>query len=313
MPLGATPWPPFERATVARKDGTAIDVYLIARADKPRPTLVVLPGSHCVPLFMMQGDRRVSPLMFQAELPKASERMNIVLVERPGLKSFGPPPRDRNEIYRCTETKGGLTKASRVEDVVRVLEALRATPWTSTIHVIGHSQGADVAAGVARAVRGQGIASVGLMAGAGITRFFEEITLARTKEGSDGAARVVREMIAVTGPKPPAEYGGTAVIREISYSVDSTPADDLRGLRVPLFVAAGDRDDHVPAAGADAFVAELLRDPEQDIHYLLLPGLDHGFYDEKGADRSGAVLSAYLDWALKGGRGRTVAVGFAGN
>lgn len=309
---GKTPWAPYEHATLQRADRSSIDIYLIRADAKDRPTLVVLQGSHCLPLFLMSDKRRVSPMMFQAELEDVSKRFNVVVIERRGLKSFGPPPASEEEAKRlakCTERHGGVTKASRVDDVTAVVKALAKAPWSGPIHLVGHSEGADVATGVARALKGKGIETLGLMSGAGNTRFYEYLAMARAEAGAPGAAQVITEQIEITGANPPVEYRGAAAARDLTYAIESSPLDDVKGLRVPIFVASGDRDKNSSIAGADVFVTELLRDKKQRLHYLMLPGLDHGYVTADGKDQSGAVLRAYLNWALGKTDARSVAVG----
>ncbi len=310
--LAKTPWPPYEHATVDRKDGSFIDVYIIKSPGENKPTLIVLQGSHCLPLFMMNEKRRVSPLMFQGELERASKQVNIVVIEKRGLKSFGPPPSSEEEAKiwaKCSENNGGVTKDSRVNDVIKVIKALSKTTWSGPIHIVGHSEGADVATGTVRSLNGKMVKSIGLMSGAGNTRFFEYLSMARSEAGAQGAAQVLKEQIEITGPNPPDEYRGASVARDITYAIESSPLDDVKGLRIPIFVASGDRDNHSSIAGAEVFVAEMLRDKKQKIHYLMLPGLDHGYFNADGKDESGPVFSSYLNWMVKGVFERSVAVG----
>jgi hypothetical protein len=111
---------------------------------------------------------------------------------------------------------------------------------------------------------------------------------------------VFDELLQLTSPAPPAAYRGFPVERYQSYAIRSTMLDDLRPLRVPIFVAQGTRDRNTPVAGADLLAVELLRsDPQRAVRYLILPGLDHGFCDGAGSDHQGEVLHAFLDFAAR--------------
>ena len=310
--LEQTPWSPYLLTTVDRNDGSLIDVYIIKSTGENKPTLIGLQGSHCLPLFMMNEKRRVSPLMFQSELERASNQANIIVIEKRGLKSFGPPPsteEEANVLAKCTELHGGVTKDTRVSDVVRVIKALSKTKWSGPIHIVGHSEGADVATGVVRSLNGKIVKSIGLMSGAGNTRFFEYLSIARNQAGALGVAQVLNEQIKITSNNPPVEYRGAPVSRDITYAIDSSPLDDVKGLRIPIFVASVDRDSHSSIAGAEVFVSELLRDKKQKIHYLMLPGLDHGYFTADGKDESGPVFSYYLNWIVNGVFDRSIKVG----
>lgn len=161
--------------------------------------------------------------------------------------------------------------------------------------------------GIARTLGGKGLRSLALMSGAGPTRFFETAQRARAESGSEGAQGVFEREIRLTSAAPPQDLEAA---HETSYALRSSPLDDVRGLDLPLFVAAGDKDEKVPVAAADVFVSELLRQPGQPLHYLLLSGLDHSFVDANGRDRSGELWARYLAWVKSGPpRERTVELG----
>lgn len=271
--------------------------------------MLLLPGSKCLPLFWVLPGRKISPLFLQGAIPKAVEHVNFAAFDRRGLKSFGPPPTSEEEarrLARCSRTRGGVSKDERVENARDVASQLLAQPWVSELWLLGHSEGADVAAGVARQLPGK-VSAVALFAGAGITRFFEQTTAARKMEGSAGAAQVLQGMIAMTGAGPAADHDDD-MVQALTYGVNSTPLDDLRGLDVPVFVAHGDNDEKVPIEAADAFVAELLRERRRALRYVIVPGVDHGFYDNNGVDHAEAVLHEFLTWAGASDKPRTVEV-----
>jgi len=306
--VSPTAWEPFHHYTVARTDGSAIDLF-IATAKKPAPTIVVFGGSKCLPVVMMKQDRTVSALMFFADLAGQSDRINIVVVEKRGLKPFGPPPETGEEAELMMKTafeKGLFLKETRVNDGVAVVEALLASDSFKEIHLVGHSEGADVVSGICRAREGVGIRSAALMAGAGPTRFFEQSCQARSEKGANGVKAVLDELIFLSVP-------GNATTPEnlqaMTYAIVSSPLDDMKGLQIPVFIAHGDADAKTPVAAADVFAAEMLRLPKQPLTYLMLPGLDHGFVDQNGADRSGELLNYYVDWVLSGTFDRSIKIG----
>jgi len=306
--VARTAWEPFHHYTVPRADGSMIDLF-ISTAKKPAPTIVVFGGSKCLPVVMLKKDRTVSALMFFADLAGQSDRVNIVAVEKQGLKSFGPPPGSKEEADRMMRSafeKGLFLKETRVNDGVLVVKALLASDTFKDIHLVGHSEGGDVVSGICRALAGRGIRSAALMAGAGPTRFFETSCQARSEKGAIGVKSVLDQAIFLSVPgnaKAPEE------LQAVTYSLRSSPLDDLKGLNVPLFIAHGDADIKTPVAAADVFAAEMFRLPDQPLTYLMLPGLDHGFVDQKGKDRSGEFLDYYVNWVLGGKYGRSVVIG----
>lgn len=304
----SSPWSGFDHFTVPRADGSNIDLYLAEIKNKRVPTIVLFGGSKALPVVMLRNDRVASSLLFFEHL-NPGDGVNIVVVEKRGLKPFSAAPESREQAKEAERAafEGGLyRKETRVDDGVAVVKALLGDDRFTDLHLAGHSEGADVVTGIARHLGGQGIRSLGLIAGAGPTRFFEAAQRAREESGAQGALEVFEREIQLTGSSPPQD---TAALHESSYSLRSSPLDDVRGLNIPLFVAAGDKDEKVPVAAADLFVSELLRQPSQPIHYCMLPGLDHSFLDPAGRDRSRELWLRYLRWVKEGPGGRKVELG----
>jgi dienelactone hydrolase len=307
--VGPTAVQPLEGWRVERADGPAIDVY-VARDDVPKPLLVFVQGSKCLPLFMVSPGRLVTTALPPDDVKAEMSRVHFAFVERRGLESFGPPPATAEEMHeraRCTETHGGVSKTERVDDVAAAIRALAPQPWVSSVSVVGHSEGADVAAGVGRAVGDELLEGVGLLAGAGITRFFDATVEARGR-GDAAVKRVFDDLLWITGPSAEGDYAGASITRQLTYAVDSTPLDDLRGLPLPVFVAAGSRDDKSPPESADAFVTELLRERERRVKYVILPDLDHGFTASDGSEHAREVLASVVDWVAAPIKERAVIV-----
>ena len=326
--------PGMEQWAVRRTDGPPIDVY-VTRSDGRKPLVVLVQGSHCLPLFMEKPHRRISTLFVQPDDLKVElSRVSFAVVERRGLKSFGPVPASEPEaklLDQCTPERGGVSKVERVADVAAAIRALAEQPWVGPIYVLGHSEGADVAAGVGRELdsrllpgkdltRGSTqhsrvpsarLAGVGLLSGAGATRFFDDIALAHQRSDVRAVKQVLDDLIALTGSHPPPDYAGASSVRQLTYAVDSTPLEDLQTTTLPLFVAAGSRDEKSPQASADLFVAEMLRSRARPVHYLILPEMDHGYESPDGKQHVLEVIRAFVDWTELTAKDRAVAVGLS--
>jgi pimeloyl-ACP methyl ester carboxylesterase len=320
--IGSTPLARFEQWGVSRADAPDLDVYL-ARDDVQavKPLVVFLQGSHCLPLFMMHesdGQRReLSTLLFFETMSSIVPRVHFAVVERRGLRSFGPPPTSEEEAAnaaQCTPERGGISKRERVKDAADVIRAFAREPWVGPVLLAGHSEGAYVASGVVRMLGDGSVDALGMLSGPGPTQFFDFIVTARRNGGLGAVKDVFDELIWITGPGASGSYRGAGIERQITYGIDSTNIDDLRDSRVPIFVANGVADDKAPIESADVFVAEMLRDRRRQIRYLMLPDLDHGYRSLRdGADHTAAVLNAFIDWALSPAKGRSVFVGLPAN
>lgn len=96
----------------------------------------------------------------------------------------------------------------------------------------------------------------------------------------------------------PRAYAGHVAERWTSYTVNSTPLQDLRCSDVPVFVLQGDRDAASSIVSSDVFVLELMRqNPALPITYWMLPGVDHDLRAADGTSLKQRVLEAFFDFA----------------
>jgi pimeloyl-ACP methyl ester carboxylesterase len=306
-PVGTTPLPPWEAWTVTRDDGTTIPIYVQHDAQR-RPVVVMLPGSHCVPLFWFKGqgaERHIaSSLVFEAIAEAPHPTVHLAAVERRHLTSFV----EQSAIAdACSDEHGGVSKQERARDAADVVRALRAQPWVSDVILLGHSEGGDVAAAAARMLDDGELAAVGFLSGAGASLFFDEIALARRTGDSRAAQASFEDVILLTGSSPPPEYKGSSLAWLRSFALGATSLDDLRGLHVPVFIARGTCDRNSAIESTDLLAVELLRaDPARQVRYLVLDGLDHAYVAPDGAAHQRDVFDAFVAWALAPDRARGV-------
>lgn len=307
--VGMAPVAPWESFRVERDHDGPLDLH-VARDEKPRPVVLLLQGSKCYPLFsyrVKDGARTlVSQLIFSDVAHYTGPPVHFAALERRGIHSFGDRPSERPT---CTHEFGGVTKTERVRDVVDAVRALEREPWVKGMLIVGHSEGADVAAGAAKALGDGHVGAVGLFSGAGPTQFFDFVMDARHEGDPSRVQEVFEDMLFVTGPKAEGRYRGTPIERWTTYAIDSTPLDDLRDLRVPVFVVQGTADAKASVEGADLLTLELLRNPARKVGYLLLPDSDHDLMTKDGRDLAGDVMKAFVEWAVGPRRGREVRTG----
>jgi pimeloyl-ACP methyl ester carboxylesterase len=315
--VGASPMTVYEQWRVDRESAPSLDVYIARKDQTRRPLVVFLPGSHCLPLFLIaeQGGRRreKSTVLFHEHFTSELSRAHFAVVERRGLKSFGPPPASEEAAQtaaNCTPDHGGVSKDERVRDAADAVEALANEPWAGPIYLLGHSEGAYVAGGAAARLPPKALAGVGLLSGPGPTQFFDFLVEARRSGNEKEVKTIFDELLWITGPSASGEYRGAAIERQLSYGIRSTTVDDLRSSEVPIFVANGSADPKSPIESADLFVAEMMRTPARRLRYLILPELDHGYYSRKEDKQyAGQVLAAFLDW-VDADKDRSVFLGF---
>jgi fermentation-respiration switch protein FrsA (DUF1100 family) len=295
--VSETEWSPWERWRVSRADAPPLDVYLAHDAVK-RPLVIMVQGSDCSPLFQIReqgGKKRYRTSLIFADMAKSKgQAEHLAGVERRGLESFAV---EASTV--CAPGHGGISKEERVRDTADAAIALSKLPWAGPILLAGHSEGADVVSGTARALAGKvDVAGVGFFSGGGPSQFFDEVVAARRAGDAKAAQRSFEDLLNITSRSPMEGYRGWPTERWISYAVDSSALDDLRRTNAPVFIAQGGRDENSPIESADLLAVELLRDRRRLVKYVILPGADHNLVDSDGADRSDEVFVEFVRWSL---------------
>ena len=291
--LGSSPLASLELWQVRRGTEPPLDVYL-ARAEGTRPLVVFVQGSRVVPLFELVASdggettlRSALPFDISDLVSARPLPFHVAFLERRGLRSFDAAAATAGEAPE--NASPGVSKPDRVSDVADAVSALAAETWVSEVLLVGHSEGADVAAGVTK-VLGPRIAAVALLAGAGPSQLFDFVAAARRKADDEGVRRTFEEILWLTSPAASGDYRGLPVERWTSFALDSTPLDDLQDCTVPVFVAHGTDDDAASIEGAEVFVVELMRrNGGRPVFYLVLPELNHRFVGRLADDRAGEL------------------------
>jgi pimeloyl-ACP methyl ester carboxylesterase len=314
--VAQTPWAPWEHWRLERASDPALDVFLAHDSTK-RPLVVLLQGSGCGPLFFLSDtgsgeQKRASSLFFGKAAEARLDRAHFVAIEKHGVRSFGPFHARDKERPQCSERyEARVDKPSRVRDVVDVIDALTKLPWVGPVLVAGHSEGADLATGVALAL-GQRLEAVGLFSSAGPSQLVDFAVYAHRTGDSDTIRETFVEIQHVIDAKEEAAqfWRGHSMRRWRSYAIDSTPLDEMRACGVPTFVAHGSRDTNSPVESADMFVVELMRtNPSRPIYYIRVQDADHGFQLPGGENHKDFVFDEFLNWGLSRQKNRRVLVG----
>jgi hypothetical protein len=307
----------LERTTLKNADGDRLDVIGYTSRER-RPAIVVIPGSLCAPLFAaLDKDppgEWFSTIPMLSEQNRASMDAHLVYLERRNVVSLetmaSAPEFSVDQIFKlspCTERNGGITLEHRLSDVQVQLAWLAKQRWVASIHLVGVSEGADVAAGVA-AVEDSPVDSLMLVGGAGPSQFFDFAQLARRRNDLKGVEAAFSELGQFLSSSPPASYQGYDGERWLSFAIRHTPLDELSKSAVPLFIAHGDQDENVPIASADLAAIELMRrQPSRAIYYWSVVGGAH-MLDTPNGSRLEAAILRYVAWATSQPTGRTFKV-----
>lgn len=294
----------------AYRIGTApagTDVFLLHDA-RPKPVVVLLQGSGCLPAFTIDSDGTYrTTSLFQDAIGPALPSVHFAVVEKRGVSpvrfSAGMSQAQQVALFEragtdCSTTfYDNATKPARVADVVTALAAIAKEPWASAFILLGHSEGTHVATGVLKSDPPVPIVAAGVFASAGPTPYWGGTY---AKSGADARADFARNLDRLReAQRAPdgAMVDGLPARRYKTFWIESTPMDDVRDSDVPLFVAQGSRDGTL--LPADLFVMEAVRrKPDRPVRYVVLQDGDHAFAQPGGRSRVVELLNDFLKWAM---------------
>ena len=280
----------------------SVDVYLV-KDEAPKPLVVMLQGSGCVPLFTVDPDHTFhGTTIFDDLVTLRQNQFHFALIEKQGVNplEFTRDMTRQQELSLFKNVEDGAcspayfkeeTEVVRAEDAVDVVQALSAQAWVQQVFVVGHSEGSHVVAGVLRRDTMHRVTAAGLFSSAGPTQFYNGA------ETRDSFLKEFETMRMLQRADDEFMYEGHAARRWKSYALDTTPLEEVRDSVVPLYVAHGEREANVHAA--DLFVLEALRQqPTRPLRYVVVQDGDHGFASSDGRNHFRQVFDDFLAWAM---------------
>lgn len=306
--LPGSPWSQHHLAAAKR----GLDVYLV-KDEHPKPVVVMLQGSGCLPLFTVDPDGTFhgTTIFEDLVLPRQSQ-VHFAIIEKQGVKAleFTRGMTRQQELSLFNEVQNGAcspayfkeeTEVVRAEDALAVVQALSEEPWVRQVFVVGHSEGSHVAAGVLRRDVRHAVAAGGLFSSAGPTQFYDG------SETRESFKKTFETMQMLQGAADDFMYKGYAARRWKSYALDTTPLEGVRESTTPLYVAYGEREPNLRAG--DLFVLEALRQqPTRPLRYVVVEDGDHVFGSSNGTGHFAQVFDDFLAWALNPRRATGVEV-----
>jgi pimeloyl-ACP methyl ester carboxylesterase len=265
-------------------DGTTLKLYgnELFLKDTSVPLLLVISGSGCTSLFMKRPNGKYSQGLVGYFDRAAKKNYAVLAMEKRGV-NLGDTGGQKGKRY-CTPEYDEHTKPqSRIKDHLYLIDKLKSK--YERIFVAGHSEGSSIAAGVA--ANSKAVEKAGYFSGGGFSQMLDFIVLARKrfqKEGHlpedveamvDGLYKQYRNIF----EKPSSNdelWQGHPYSRWHAY-FSQPDIGDLLKVEIPIFMAAGTRDESVPIESSDFIAVEFIRHGKKNLTYRRYPGLDHNF------------------------------------
>lgn len=276
-----------------------------------KPLLVWFEGSGAQSVFR-RFPEGLSGGLFTYLVAEHSDRFHVVVVEKRGIEFTGGSEQHGNAEGASREYHEHATWEGRVGDGCLALDALLDHPMVdaSLVLALGHSEGGDIAAGVA-AVRDD-VTHVAVLAGAGGCQWAELVMLLRHDLREEGLGETeieeavqqlfddYRAIMAAPDSVDDLFYGHA--YRRWSSFGRRTPTESLVDAKAAIYLAQGTTDNAVPIESFDHVVVELLRRGRADVTVRRYPGADHGFATPDDVEQNGILeaLDAAVAWCEGG-------------
>lgn len=291
----------IERLTVTDGAGPPLRYYLSTPA-KASPLVLYIQGSGCTPPFSgLDTPNRYSTLYSWLPLA-ASQRYAVMAVDKP-YQSEAPQQGQPGTAIGC----GGAFNQHFSYDawlatLQRALRHALARPEVDArrVLVIGFSEGATMAAGLARAV--PAITDVVLVGATGPTQLFDFASAIHASGAPDAdKLRQLQELDATFKAirAEPASTGkfawGHTYLRWSSFFAQSTAAN-LAQSQARVYLASGMQDKNVPILSTEVLYAHL-QAQGRDVTFRRVPGAGHSLApDGRPVPEAQPEYDAFMAW-----------------
>lgn len=278
---------PFDQFQTPDAHGREITFYVGQRDTKnPKPLVVWIAGSGCTSMFYDMGEKGISSGLFGLANREGGEHAVVMAVEKPGV-AFGSMQERPGSGMGCTDEYTEQHTMLRWREALRAaIDATTQLPGvdSSRILVMGHSEGADMAAFLPEVE--PRITHIAVLAGGGPTQLFDMAELMRQPMGpedDDVEAREqrVEDAYATWGeimsdPDSTTKFAWGHPHRRWSSFLAHSPVEHLIKTDARVYLAYGTGDENAPATGPDVARAELVS-RGRDVTVDRRIGEDHGF------------------------------------
>ena len=306
-----TPKLGLARLTLQEQSGAPVRYYL-SKPARRAPLVLYIQGSGCVPPFTGLGTPERKSTIY-SWVPLAMQgRYAVMAVDKPD-QSDEPQEGSPGSALGC---KGGFNAHFSYDAWLATLKtALRhalARPEVDPRRVllIGISEGAPMAAGLARAM--PEVTDVALVGANGPTQLFDFAAgIYRANDNDDARLARLTELDAnvdavLADPTSTSQFlWGHTYLRWSSFFARST-MDDLAQSRARVYLVSGMQDRSVPVISTEALYARL-RVQGRDVTFRRIPDAGHGLVRdglsmEEAGRASQGEYDAIMAWFARPGR-----------
>ncbi|SDF33490.1 Prolyl oligopeptidase family protein [Massilia sp. PDC64] len=267
------------------RDGAPDIRYVISQPAHKAPLVLFVQGSGCTPPFVGLGTpNRYSTVFNFVPLAQRGDYA-VMVVDKPNQPD-APPPGQPGVATACPAAfNAWFSYDTWLETLRGALRHALALPWVdgSRVLVFGVSEGAVMAAGLARAL--PEVTHVALVGGTGTSQLFDFAANAyRAGSSDDDTLAHLRDIDATVdainaNPRSTDKFAwGHTYLRWSSFFAQA-PGENLVQSKARVYLASGMRDDSVPILSTEVAYARL-RALGRDVTFRRVPRAGHGLMAE---------------------------------
>jgi predicted esterase len=261
--------------------------YVISRPAHKAPLVLFVQGSGCMPPFVGLGTPNPYSTVFNF-IPLAQQGdYAVMVVDQPGQPD-APPQAPPGVATGCPAAFNARFSYDSWLDTLRgALRHALALPWVdgSRVLVFGVSEGATMAAGLARAL--PEVTHVAMIGGTGTSQLFDFAAGAYRAGGTDEDVQARLADIDATvaainaDPRSTDKFAWGHTYLRWSTFFAQAPGENLAQSKARVYLASGMRDGSVPILSTEVAYARL-RALGRDVTFRRVPRADHGLVPEGG-------------------------------
>ena len=274
------------------RDGAPDIRYVISQPAHKAPLVLFVQGSGCTPPFVGLGTPNRYSTVFNF-IPLAQRGDYAVMVVDKPNQPDAPPQSQPGVATACPAAFNAYFSYDSWLDTLRgALRHALALPWVdgSRVLVFGVSEGAVMAAGLARAL--PEVTHVALIGGTGTSQLFDFVANAyrtgdREGSGDDDTLARLRDIDATVDainadPRSSVKFAWGHTYLRWSTFFAQAPGENLVQSKARVWLASGMRDDSVPVLSTEVAYARL-RALGRDVTFRRVPRAGHGLMAEGGS------------------------------
>lgn len=271
----------LQASRITLQQGGAPDLrYVISRPAQKAPLVLYIQGSGCIPPFIGLGTPNRSSTIFSWVPLAQTGRYAVMAVDKP-YQPDGMPGDQPGSALGCPTVFNDYFSYERwLAALIQAVCHASTLPWVDAkrVLVIGISEGATMAAGLARAL--PEVSDVALVGGSGSTQLFDfAASIHRGSAADADKVRALQELDATvsdidTHPRSTVKFAwGHTYLRWSSFFAQSS-ADNLAHAKARVYLASGMQDNNVPILSTEVLYAQL-RAQGRDVTFRRVPAGNH--------------------------------------